>query len=440
MPTTEPKFMWDVVEEHLDEAAFLSSQWERALVSPKLALSSIANGVEERLRAHVDGLLTAGAPARERLLEPALASKDRTVAFAAALAMLESSGREGFDAVVQRLDEAGPEGNAPFVRSLELARRADVDGELLALAGSGSPRRVGPALDTLAFRRVPVPADLLLSASAMKMPAVLPPALRAARLAGPKALPLVHRSLSSPVPEAREAALESGLVLGLRSAWAACRETVEAREPGSAFALLGLGLGGEASDVDLIARAAAEKSLRHAALFALGFTGRAAAADACLTHLRDENVARLAAEAFSAITGLAIEGEFRAPEPPPREEPIPLEEEDLDANLVPGPEAALPLPAAGAVEAWWKSSRAKFDPRARFVGGKAYDAAAGLAAFVEGPMRRRHALGLELAIRSKGEYALQTRGWAADQIQFQSEHTVGPRIDFSLPFGKLMHD
>jgi uncharacterized protein (TIGR02270 family) len=440
MATTAPKFLWDVVEEHLDEAAFLSSQWERALLSPKLALSSVANGVEERLRAHVDGLLTAGAPVRERLLEPALASKDRALAFTAALAMLETPGREGFDAVIQRLDEVGPEGHAPFVRALELARRAGIDRELLGLAGSVNPRRVGPALEALAFRRVPVPLDLLLSANAMKVPAILPPALRAARLAGPKAFPLVHRSLSSPLPEIREAALESGLVLGLRSAWAACRETVEAREPGSAFALLGLALSGDLSDVDLIAPSAAERSLRAVALFALGFTGRAAAADACLAHLRDEKVARLAAEAFSAITGLAIEGEFRAPEPAPREEPIPLEEEDLDANLVPGPEAALPLPAAGAIEAWWTTARAKFDPRARFVRGKAYDAAAGLAAFVGGPMRRRHALGLELAIRTKGEYALQTRGWAADQIQLQSEHTVAPRIDFALPFGKLMHD
>jgi uncharacterized protein (TIGR02270 family) len=425
--------LWDVVEEHLDEAAFLSGQWEAALASPRRTLASVAAGPEERLRAHLDGLLVAGPAARGRLLDPALAGDDAGKVFAAALAFLESPGRECFDRVATRLDAA-----APVVRALELARRPGIDRELLALAASGDPRRVAAALDALAFRRVPVPPEIVLQAGAAQAVAVRPAALRAARLAGPRVLGFVDRALASPVAAVRDAALETGLVLGLRSAWTACQKAAAARQAGARFPLLALALGGEASDADAIVAALAVEELRPAALFALGFTGRVVAADACLAHLRDADVGRLAAEAFSAITGLAIEGEYRAAEPPPQAEPVPLEQEDLDADLVPGPEAALPLPAAEAVEAWWKGARARFDARTRYLAGKPYDAGSALAAFVAGPMRRRHAVGLDLAIRSKGEYAVQTRGWAADQLRFQGEHRLAPRSDFDLPFGKLL--
>ena len=433
-----PPVLWDIVEEHLDEVAFLSGQWETALSSPRQTLASVAAGPEERLLAHVDGLLAAGAAARERLLEPALAGGDGEKAFAGALALLESPGREQVDRASELASAAGPEASAALTRALGLAHRPGIDRDLLTLAGAADPKRVGPALDALAFRRLPVPAEVLLRAGSMQAPEVVAAALRAARLAGPKASPFVERALRSPVVAVRDAALESGLVLGLRSAWVTCQQAAEAREPGSGFPLLALALGGEPSDVERITAALAVEALRPAALFALGFTGRAAAAEACLAHLRDAKVARLAGEAFSAITGLVIQGELQAPEPAPREEPIPLELEDLGADLVPGHEAALPLPAADAVEAWWKKARTKLDARARYLGGKPYDAETAQDALAQGPMRRRHALGLDLAIRTRGEYAVQTRGWAADQLRFQSEHRVAPRPELALPFGKLL--
>lgn len=430
--------LWDIVEQHLDEAAFLFGQWEAALVSPSYTLASVADGPEERLLAHVDGLLVAGTPVRERLLEPALADDDRTRVFAAALVLLESPGRDRFDHVVARLDAAEAGSRVALARALQLAHRPGIDRELLALAAAGNPRRVGPALDALAFRRVPVSADLFRVAGAVQAADVLPTALRAARFAGARAFPFVDRALRSPVAAVREAALEAGLVLGLRSAWAACQSTVKAKEPGCGFALLGLALGGEPSDADVLIKALAVDALRPAALFAAGFTGRVEAADACAAHLRDEKVTRLAAEAFSAITGLAIRGEFRATEPPPRDEPIPLEQEDLDADVVPGLDAALPVPAPDVVEAWWKRARPSFDPRVRYLGGKPHDAASLQVALIDGPMRRRHALGLELAIRTRGEYALQTRGWATDQLRYLTEHGVATRPDFGSPFGKLL--
>jgi uncharacterized protein (TIGR02270 family) len=433
--------LWDVVEEHLDEAAFLSGQWEAALVSPDLTLASVADGPEERLLAHVDGLLTAGAAARERVLEPALVDDDRERVFAAALALLESPGRERSALVAERLARAAPPSIAPCLRALELAHRPGIERELLALAGGDAPRAAAPALEALAFRGVPVPPEILLALGAPRAPPPLASAvIAAARWAGPKAIPLVERALGSPVVAVRDAAVETGLALGLRAAWTACRKVAQSMRPGSQRPLLALALGGDASDVETLARAAGVEELRPSALFALGFTGRVAAAEVSLTLMRDEKVARLAGEAFSAITGVAIAGELRAPEPAPTDEPVPLEQEDLDANLVPGPEAALPLPAADAVEGWWKRSGKGFDPRVRYLGGRPWDAAAVQAALAGGSMRRRHALGLDLAVRSGGTYALQTRGWAAHQLRHLAEHPLAPRSDFTSSYGRLLRD
>src|SRR3970040_2093467 len=53
---------WEVQQEHLDGAAFLFTRWEHALRSPLLTLREVATGVEERLLAHVDGLVLGGEP------------------------------------------------------------------------------------------------------------------------------------------------------------------------------------------------------------------------------------------------------------------------------------------------------------------------------------------------------------------------------------------
>ncbi|MFP2933139.1 hypothetical protein ACLESO_49930, partial [Pyxidicoccus sp. 3LG] len=69
---TSAPILWDIVEEHFQEAAFLWRQRERALRAPDQSLADIAEGDEPRLVAHLEGLLLAGPRAAERLLGPAL--------------------------------------------------------------------------------------------------------------------------------------------------------------------------------------------------------------------------------------------------------------------------------------------------------------------------------------------------------------------------------
>src|SRR3989304_2405147 len=55
-----PDLRLEIVEEHLDEAAFLYRQWESALRSPTESLEGVARGPEEVLLAHLDARAAAG--------------------------------------------------------------------------------------------------------------------------------------------------------------------------------------------------------------------------------------------------------------------------------------------------------------------------------------------------------------------------------------------
>lgn len=427
MPTRSPgaPIRWDVVEDHLDEAAFLHAQWERALADPEYTLAEVAAGPEERLLAHLDGLVVAGAPAAGRLLLPALAGPDPDAAFAAAWALLASEDGDFTAPVLDALAGAEPELVAAAARALMLSPRPDVLAPLATLVARGSPLTQAAALDVLAHRRAEPGArlDPLLAAGE---PAVRRAALRLVRhLPGRVGSQSVNLSLRSEDPGERDLAIAVGLEWGVRAAWARCEEVVRAGGPGWAFPALAWALAGEPDLAPLLA-GLRDEARRGAALVALGYSGRAAAAEAALPWLEDEELSPLAAEALSAVTGLPIAEEYAAE--PERWDPDAEVEEDgaLERS---GPEADLPRPEASTVAAWWESARGRFDPAARYLGGQPWSGDALVHALRAGPMRRREALAFDLAVRTRGGVQLETSAWARDQLEAQARLGAGaPRI------------
>src|SRR5580692_11409398 len=55
-PPVDEMTLWDIVEEHLDEAAFLYWMRKIQLQAPDHDLATIASGPEARLLAHLDAL------------------------------------------------------------------------------------------------------------------------------------------------------------------------------------------------------------------------------------------------------------------------------------------------------------------------------------------------------------------------------------------------
>jgi uncharacterized protein (TIGR02270 family) len=432
-----PPIRMDVLTQHFTEAAFLWSQWERALLSPNFDLSETAE-LEERLLAHLDGLVLGGELVVSELLLPALESSESEQISAAAFALLAANGKRELEEVLAVFDGGDVVQRQGVGRALELSEREGLEALLhKRLTADDVGLRVA-AFQVLAFRGA-APEDTRVKWLYRDDAAQVIAALEA-----PRPLPqdivqtVLPQLLVDPRPGVREAAITAGLISGARTAWKACRKVAEEGGEGRPRCLMALALGGEAQDVERLASLLSQKELRADVLWALGFTGQSLAVEACLEYLEDEEVAPLAGEAFSAITGLKLEGKYRR-RPPPEEEPlIPLEEEDLDANLVPGPEASLPLPRPGAIEGWWQKAQKDFERGARYLRGKKVGGAGEfLEALQHEPMRRQPVHALEVAIRSRGAQGLQPRAFTRRQLAAWEKTRAG-RASVSLsPFTKL---
>src|SRR4029079_9443990 len=103
----------------------------------------------------------------------------------------------------------------------------------------------------------------------------------------------------------------------------------------------------------------------------IGLLGDARRVPWLLEAMRAPELARLAGEAFTRITGVAIEGALRVPAPPDAPGP---NDDPADEDVSPDPDAALPWPDVAAVERAWASARGALPAGRRLLFGAPLDA------------------------------------------------------------------
>ncbi|WP_426753613.1 TIGR02270 family protein [Myxococcus sp. Y35] len=404
----------DVYEEHLSEAAFLQSQWERALRGPRFNLEATAQ-LEERLLAHLDGLVVGGDPVAETLLRPALEGGEPGEVFCSAFASIAESPPAALEAVFALAPVAPPAVQASLRRALELSGRSGLETTLVSLLRVPDASLQALALEVLAFRGA-LPRGAALELLDHVDGRVVVAALRGLGAWG-RDIGLRDRTrlLGDNRSQVRLAAIESGLLSGVRAAWDACQQEAQGHGEGAYAARMLQAICGDDQDVERMVECLTDESARENVLWALGFTGRIAAAEACLELMGQvPPVSRLAGEAFSAITGLVLKDTY-AVEVEEEEFLPPLEEDDLDADLTPKQEDELPVPARAAVADWWQRARKDYSRSARYLGGKPFSGDALLDVLARGPMRRRHVHAQELALRTQGAHNVQTLAFTARQ-------------------------
>ncbi|TQF09598.1 TIGR02270 family protein [Myxococcus llanfairpwllgwyngyllgogerychwyrndrobwllllantysiliogogogochensis] len=427
---------WDIYEEHLGEAAFRWSQWEKALDSPDYSLAELAE-LEESGAAHLDALVLGGEPVAHRLLIPALADEPEHI-LAGALALLRAESPPGPSAVLTALAAAEPDALAPFQRALELAPTPCIPPEFASLLkkADAAPELWASVVDVLGTHGRAT-AALCAPLLSHPEPLVVAAALRTlSRARLPVEPAVLQRALGSDAPVLRDVALTVGLMNGHMGAWAACQSAVDSPAPGNRHPLLLLGLSGDERAVTRLVGLLSHEKLRPDVLWALGFSGRIQAADACVELMRHKPVAALAAEAFSAITGLTIEGGFAAAKEDAADEALTPLEEDLERDLSPKPEDDLPQPMAEQVAAWWKETRPRMDPKQRHLSGQPFTPQGLVEALLNAPLRRRHALALELALRSRGLHQVPTRAPVEQQVLAWKSVRAAPASSFNRPFAE----
>lgn len=443
MPYARP-ILWDIYEEHLDEAAFLWGQWERALDAANYTLDEVIEGPEERLLAQLDGLVLGGTRVAEKLLVPALGDDDPGKVTAATWALLQAEDADHLELVFDALAAAErKETRVAMGRAFELCHRTDLTARLVPrleasaagvqavivnavsaeegrASGPGGHAPTGPLT-----RRLPLETLL-----ATRNPELLVAALRALRRTRDSDLaPLVEGPLGSPYVAVRDAAIETGVVLGMRAAWRACNKLVARNAPGCKLPLALLALGGEPVDLKTVLKRLDVEALKRDALWALGFSGTIEAAEAALGLIDDEELGALAGESFATITGAPMVGAMVKSGPTDKVSPLDIEEDDDAPPPAVKTEDDLPVPAGDRVRAWWEEARgsADFQPDRRYLYGRTLAGEPVRWAIEAGPTWRRRVWSLEMARRAGLD--LDCRGAWGRRQRSESPKPAGLRAE-----------
>jgi uncharacterized protein (TIGR02270 family) len=428
--------LWPVVDESFDEAEYLWRSWESSLDTHARNYREVWFWTEDRLSGALDGVLLGGNRACEELLGPGLERSDAVSTFAVSAHVLAAMGSPAaWDLLWPILRNASGDEAQTLHRALEVLAHpkhiAALQDQLIGQGEAGLPWLVS----TRTFRKEESPAAQVQQLAASHFADHRRIAMAAARLLPAQfARKILEPALSDIDARVVAAAVESGLVHGFRSAWVRCLELGAAQTSAASFFWMAC-LGGE-RERRLLMAALGQPRTFDLALQALGFLGTKEAANLALQAMGNPAHARLAAEAFCAITGLSLAAQnLVAPEPPSLNEPLAFELDDMNANLVPKLDDLLPLPNVQGVTQWWSQNEERFDQNTRYIGGQALCPEALYQALALGPMRRRHVLGFELAVRTSGLCDLQTRGFYAlqrQQLRGIAEQVNSRSLAFSL--------
>ena len=222
--------------------------------------------------------------------------------------------------------------------------------------------------------------------------------------------------MNSDNADVRYAAVESGLSLRIDQAWKTATQMAAQHTPAAARYLKLLAIFGTAEEQEAVYAALRVPELQAAAIWALGHIGNVRAADACVSGMQHEAIARACGEAYCWITGADLERDALNVKETPADAPA-FEDDDLDANLVPPPEALWPLPDAEAVKKHWLAIRSEWSASVRHIRGKPATGDALLTMMETGPMLRRPDLALELRVKTRGRYDVEPRAFTGRQRQ-----------------------
>ena len=158
-----------------------------------------------------------------------------------------------------------------------------------------------------------------------------------------------------------------------------------------------------------------QRFVRHAVVGS-GVAGLPTAVPWLIEQMHVPELARVAGEALTMITGVDIAGEGLETEWPLGFHAGPTEDPD-DENVEMDPDENLPWPDPEAVARWWHAQRGQFQPGVRYLAGKPITDDWLQQVLRQGYQRQRAAAALELAIRHPGEPLFEVRAPAWRQKQ-----------------------
>ncbi len=332
-----------ILEEHFEELAFLWGQREKAVRSPAYTMRALAM-LEERIEAHVQGLLRVG-PQVISLAEEDLSSEDALTVFGAAYPLLRLQHDRATSRVLEAFTAAKGRQLDGLRQALSHGSMEPVKTALHALFFSSDVAIAAAAADIIAFHSgSPLPGKSIEHLLQDEDSAVRQTAWRVVANSG---LSLEAKLYAAAMRDENLGVRRAAL---LAAAWNAepgslllARQLAEAPRPDNLHGMELLGVLGKVEDMQRIILVAESKGLGPVRFRVLGCFGHPALVELLLAELSnpDPATACAAGAAFTKITGENIDSKTRTKLPPEDgHEPDEFEAEFLEEVRLPDPEIA----------------------------------------------------------------------------------------------------
>jgi uncharacterized protein (TIGR02270 family) len=338
-------YIADLLDTNLEELGFLWGRWRAALRDPDYTVIAVAQ-LEERIRAHLQGVQVPGDLALPRLVE-LLGDDDADLAFAAAYVLLHRDEPELAEQVLGAFEAAEDE---EVFRALASAlayaplRRAVLE-RLRALLSARPALRATAAAEVLAFH-----GALNLTGEQLRWflehddPTARLAGWRLAALLGLQLAPHAYaQALRDDEPAVAAAALEAGAWCGVQGVLPVLRRLAEAPSPARMGALRLLAVLGTGEDAPRVYALACAAELGPERFRLAGAYGDPRFVPMVLQALADSDPATAAAAgaAFLRLTGVDVaSGNRAALAPADGAEPDAFEAEFLEEVTLPDPARA----------------------------------------------------------------------------------------------------
>jgi uncharacterized protein (TIGR02270 family) len=406
----------EVVEQHAEDAAFLWLLRDDAVHAPNYNLKDLSD-LDERVEANIDGLRVAGEVGWE-YCEKGLEIEEPGEVFAAGVIAFEGNDERRIRKVLEIACSA-PElwralGSALGWLTFEQAR---THAELFLRSDDAKVAQIG--LTGFAVHRQD-PGSFLVDAISSSDPHLRARALKAAgELGKTNIINLLMDALSDPDETCKYYA-----------GWSAAR--LGQPNDGVITVLKEITLrGGDYCEraADMVMRVLDVTSTKawyrdllknsdtaRCAVIGAGAIGDPELIDELFLLMENEELARVAGEAFSMITGVDIEYEDLDGEEPEGFQGGPSEEAK-DEDVAVDPDEDLPWPNHKMIKIWWKEHHKDFRPGIRYLRGKEMSIDSLRDALIQGNQRQRAAASIEMAIREPLKPLFETRAPGKRQLK-----------------------
>lgn len=408
-----------VVAQHAEESAILRGVRSALVRAPHVKLHQLRR-LDDRIAAHLDGLAVAG-ECGWKLCEAALQNPGAGEMFAAAVRAIEEKRSAGLDALLA-LAEAVPASQSGLMSAFGWVSPQFLAGTVRGLTGSPGAFRRQVAIAACAMHRAD-PGAALDAALADDDVRVRARGLRVAGESGRRdLLAACVKALADEDAGCRFWAARSALLLAAPdSAVRVLHDIALEGDPRRASALQYLLKAVDVTQAHVVLKALAQDDANRRLLIqGAGIAGDPHYVPWLVKQMEDPELARLAGESFSTITGVDLADLDLESKPPDSFEATPTENPE-DENVEIDPDDSLPWPDVPKILQWWADNGARFQPGARYFVGSVPAREHCLHVLREGFQRQRTAAAQYLCLLDPGTPLFNTRAPAWRQQRWLAQ-------------------